>query len=55
MGKIATEVVVIGRKQELGVILIPSRVDEMLYIFDVDIFSTGGKYFLTAADKFSKF
>jgi len=29
----------------------------MLYIFDVDvdIFSTGGKYFLTAADKFSKF
>lgn len=40
------------RKQELGVTPIPTRVGELLHI---DIFSTAGKYFLTAVDKFSKF
>ncbi len=36
----------------MGVTRIPSRVGELVYI---DIFSTAGKHFLTAVDKFSKF
>lgn len=40
------------KKQELGVTPIPTRVGEIIHI---DIFSTAGKHFLTAVDKFSKF
>lgn len=64
MSKIATEVATNCKicaknkydrhpqKQEMGTTPIPSGIGEMIHI---DIFSTAGKYFLTAVDKFSKF
>lgn len=39
-------------KQEIGITPIPNAAGELIHI---DIFSTDGKYFISAIDKFSKF